>query len=50
MAMNVIIIDANDGKGSKTNTGMSLVLDLDHCYQLKSKSEKCPLSAIHAIY
>jgi len=50
VAMNVIIIDDDkDRKGSEMNTALTFVLDFNHCYPQKSKTELRPLSAVYAL-
>jgi len=49
MAMDDIVDDVNDRKGSKINTNMSFVFDLSHCCQQKSKNKKSSLSATYAL-
>jgi len=50
MAMNVIIDNANDRKGSKINTTMSFVLDFNHRYQQKPKKTSAVLPLCPQLY
>jgi len=44
-----ISIYVDDRKGSQINTTTLFVLDLNYCYQQKSKNKIRPLSVIHAL-